>query len=216
MNRIYLEKVFSTDRMNKYFSANPANDAKCMIHYQCNIQLSEAFYPILSILEVALRNSINRELVAKFGVADWYNHFSTTAGLGKLIKEITIAQNQITKRKELITPSKIVAELTLGFWVRLFNAEFERILWKDLRRAFPYLLKVHRQRKNVSAPLNNFRNLRNRIFHNEPIGWNLGHLQKLHDEILTIMGWVNKDLPSWAGPVDRFNTVLADVQTRLM
>lgn len=216
MNKIYLEKVFSTDRMNKYSLAYPGDEAKCIVHYQCNMQLSEAFYPILSILEVALRNSTNRELIAKFGAADWYNHFSTTAGLGKLIREIAAAQNQITKRRELITPSKIVAELTLGFWVRLFNAEFERILWKDLRRAFPYLSKVDRQRKNVSAPLNNFRNLRNRIFHNEPIAWNLGHLQKLHDEIIVVMGWVNKDLPSWASSMDRFNSVLAEVRTRLI
>ena len=38
-----------------------------------------------------------------------------------------------------IVPSKVIAEITLGFWVRLFNAEFERILWKDLRRAFPFM-----------------------------------------------------------------------------
>ncbi len=61
--------------------------------------MAEAFYPCLSVLEVALRNALSREL-------------------------------------EVITPSKIVAELTLGFWVSLLNAEYERILWKDLRRPF--------------------------------------------------------------------------------
>ena len=126
------------------------------MHYQCNIMISEAFYPCLSALEVALRNSINREMITHFGVSDWYSHFPTTPGLVKLMKDITIAQNQITRRKEAITPSKVVAELTMGFWVRLFNAEFELILWKDLRRAFPFLPKHQKQRKNVSAPLNNF------------------------------------------------------------
>jgi len=131
------------------------------------------------------------------------------------MKEITKAQYLITRRHEFISPSKVVAELTLGFWVRLFNSEFERILWKDLRRAFPYLEKARKQRNNVSAPLNNFRNIRNRIFHNEPICWNFSHLQRAHDELVTIMGWINKDLPSWVQPIDRFNQVLADVKLRL-
>lgn len=48
---------------------------------------------------------------------------------------------QIVGRHESITPAKIVAELTLGFWVSLLNSEYERLLWKDLRRAFPYMPK---------------------------------------------------------------------------
>jgi hypothetical protein len=137
MNRSYLEKVFSEERMQKYFAVRPGGESKSILHYQCNIQVSEAFYPVISVLEVALRNSITRELTVKFDGPDWYNHFPTTPGLNNLVKEIIAAQFQITRRHELVSPSKIVAELTLGFWVRLFNAEYERVLWKDLRRAFP-------------------------------------------------------------------------------
>ncbi|PSR56279.1 hypothetical protein AHMF7605_23645 [Adhaeribacter arboris] len=193
----------------------PGDEAKALRHYQCNIQISEALYPVLSTLEVALRNAVNRELIHKFGVSDWYSHFSTTPGLAKLNKDITGAQQQITRRNELVTPPKVVAELTLGFWVRLFNAEFERTLWKDLRRVFPNLPKVQKQRKNVSAPLNNFRNLRNRVFHNEPICWRFTHLQQAHQEMRTVLGWINKDLPSWLQPIDRFDSVLQDVINKL-
>ena len=70
---------------------------------------------------------------------------------------ITQASKQIIGRHESITPSKIVAELTLGFWVSLLNSEYERLLWKDLRRAFPFMPKKERNRKNVSAPLNTCR-----------------------------------------------------------
>ena len=62
-----------------------------------------------------------------------------------------------------------MAELTLGFWVSLLNTEYERTLWQALRRAFPYMPRRERQRRNVSAPLNTFRRFRNRIFHNESI-----------------------------------------------
>lgn len=39
----------------------------------------------------------------------------------------------------------------------------------DLHRAFPFMPKSKRQRKNVSAPLNSLRVFRNRAFHNESI-----------------------------------------------
>ncbi len=131
------------------------------------------------------------------------------------MKEITNAQSQISNRKELVSPPKMVAELTLGFWVRLFNAEFERILWKDLRRAFPYLPKNQKHRKQVSAPLNDFRNLRNRIFHNEPVCWNFERLQQLHEDMIQLLGWLNRDLPAWIQPIDRFDAVLLETKTKL-
>jgi hypothetical protein len=201
--------------MSKYFAAHPKDDAKAIHLYNCNIEISESFYPLLSMLEVSLRNSVNRELKTKFGTEDWYSHFPNTPGLVKLMKYITQAQNHITGRHELVTSSKVVAELTLGFWVQLFNSEFELILWKDLRRSFPYLEKANRKRHKVSAPLNNFRNFRNRIFHNEPICWNMTHLQNIHQELYTLMGWLNKDLPSWAQQLDRFPVTLASTKAKL-
>ena len=138
-----------------------------------------------------------RELETMTGREDWYAVFPTTPGLAKLNRYITQASKQIAGRHESITPSKVVAELTLGFWVSLLNSEYERLLWKDLRRAFPFLPKRERQRKNVSAPLNQFRTLRNRVFHNESICWNLCRVEEIHREMVTMMGWINKDVPGW-------------------
>ena len=169
----------------------------------------------MSVFEVALRNAINCELITKFEINQWYNHFPTTAGLSKLTKEISIAQNQITKRRELVTPPKVVAELIFGFWARLFNKEFELILWKDLRRTFPFMPKGIKQRKYISAPINNFRNFRNRIFHNEPICWNLAKLEEIHNQMDEVLGWINKDLPNWIQQFDRFKSVSEKVNIQL-
>lgn len=211
----FFNKVFSDERMQKYFDAHPKDESLAAAHYQYNIEISESFYPCLSVFEVALRNAINRELITKFGTEEWYNHFPTTAGLSKLTKEIAVAQMQITKRRELVTPSKVVAELTFGFWARLFNSEFELILWKDLRRAFPYLPKAKKQRKHISAPINNFRNFRNRIFHNEPICWNLHKLAEIHDQMVEVLGWINNDLPDWMEQFDRFDKVSEKIEMQL-
>ena len=205
-NKSYFEKVFSTKRMERYFCIH--NDEKrAILHYQSNIELAESFYPCVSILEVALRNAISRELETMTGREDWYTIFPSTPGLNNLNRYITQASKQIIGRHETVSPSKIVAELTLGFWVSLFNAEYERILWKPLRRAFPYLPKNLRQRKYVSAPLNSFRAFRNRVFHNESICWSMKRISEIHNQLYTIMGWINKDLPDWASSIDRVESV---------
>ena len=56
MDRHFYEKVFSTQRMEKYFNHYPNDDEKAILHYKYNIQLSESFYAVLSMFEVALRN----------------------------------------------------------------------------------------------------------------------------------------------------------------
>ena len=214
-NKDFFEKVFSNKRMERYFALYPNDEDKAIRHYQSNIQLTEAFYTSLSVLEVALRNALSRELETMTGREDWYAIFPNIPGLTNLNRYVTQASKQIAGRHEQITPSKIIAELTLGFWVSLLNAEYERLLWKDLRRAFPYLPKKERQRKNVSAPLNRFRAFRNRVFHNESICWNLRRVQEIHSELLLLLGWINKDLPKWLTNFDRFDEVQMKIRKEM-
>jgi hypothetical protein len=209
------QKVFSTDRMQKYLDRHPSDQNKALIHYQANIRLSESFYPLLSVFEVSLRNSLNRELTKLFGTPDWYLNIAARPDLRELRKEINTAQSHITRREEIITGPKVVAELTLGFWIRILNVEYERILWKSLRKAFPFLPKVDRQRHTVSVPLNNIRNFRNRVYHNEPIAWNFNALEAVHTDLISVLGWLNNELPNYAHSVSRFNSVLAEAKADL-
>ncbi len=214
-NKQFLEKVFSTKRMERYFSLYPNDEAKAICHYECNLMLAESLYVSLSVFEVTLRNALCRELETLTGREDWYAMFANTPGLRSLNKYITEAGQHITSRREQITPSKIVAELTLGFWVSLLNSEYELILWKALRRAFPYMPHHERKRKNVSTPLNTFRRLRNRIFHNESICWNLDRVEAIHEEMMLVIGWMNKDLPEWVEKQERFTDVCAVIRKRM-
>jgi hypothetical protein len=209
------QKVFSNERMQKYLAYHTNDETRALELYKANIQLSESFYPILSIFEVALRNSLNRELGKRYGTPDWYVHLAAEPGAKDLKREITLAQRHITKRMETITGAKVVAELTLGFWVRLLNAEYERILWKDLRRAFPFMEKKLRQRHKVSVPLNKIRNFRNRVYHNEPIAWRFPALELIYSEILEVLGWLNSDLPEYAAGICRFESELTSIRQRL-
>jgi len=214
MNKKVFENAFSEKRLEKYFNKYSDED-KAITHYQCNIELSEVFYPSIAVFEVLLRNAISKELTKLFGREDWYVVFATTPGLIDLNKYITQANRQIANREETSTPSKIIAELTLGFWVSLFNVEYERILWKDLRRAFPNMSKRERQRKKVTPPLNRFRTFRNRIFHHEPICWNVERLRQIHAEMLMVIEWINKDIYLWLASFDRFNGVCYNVEKKM-
>lgn len=184
-------------------------------HYECNIILSEAMYPTLSIMEVLLRNALSRQLSLFMGRTDWYVSVANVPGLADLNKPISQAQKMISGRGETITPSKVTAELTLGFWTTLLNRNYELILWKDLRKAFPYMPKEQRQRKKIAAYLNRFRHLRNRVDHNEAICWNLQKVTDIHSDLLKVMGWIDKDIPSWVNHLDRFNIVVNEIKIRL-
>ena len=141
--------------MERYFKLYPQDEARAILHYQCNLCLAESFYVSLSVFEVTLRNALGRELEMMTGRQDWYAIFPNTPGLTNLNRYITQANKQIAGRHESATPSKIIAELTLGFWVSLLNSEKE-YCGKTCEELFPFMLKKQRQRKNVSAPLNTF------------------------------------------------------------
>lgn len=201
--------------MDKYFRSYPGNESKAIDHYHLNIMVSESFYPVLSVFEVSLRNSLHRVLTELFGTEDWYRRIASVPGLEDLDTDMRTATGHICRRGEMVSASKVVAELTLGFWVRLLNAKYEPVLWKSLRKAFPYIEKQKRQRRAISAPVNKIRNFRNRIFHHEPVLWQVRELCKMHDTILCVMGWIHKDLPEMIRNIDRVDTVLQHVGAKL-
>ena len=208
----FYDCLFSPARMRPYYVRYSGNEEKAIRHYKQNIQLAEALLPSLSIYEVSLRNSLIRELERKTGHKDWYTYFSSIPALKSLKGQVDIALQHIIKRGELVTPDKINGELTMGFWVLLFNAKYEMYLWKDLRRAFSNMPKDKRQRRNVSAPLNEIRDLRNRVFHNEPVSWSLTRLEDIHHTILDVCGWINPALPSWIKTMERFDKVVLSIK----
>lgn len=211
-NKIFFYNAFSEARMKPYFDRYPKNEKKAILSYEQNIRLAESLEPSLSIFEVTLRNAIIRELVKMTGKDDWYEFFKSEPKLKELYKYINIAINHIKRRGETITIDKINGELTLGFWVSLFNAEYEKILWKNLRMVFHNMPKKMRQRKNISAPLNTIRSLRNRVFHNENISWNLVKFEERHTLLIKVIEWMNPKVKIWMKCIDRFNFVILKIK----
>ena len=210
-----ITSAFSQQRFNKYLAFHHGNEAKAIAHYKANLRLAESLYVSLSVFEVTLRNALSRELSNLAGKEDWTELFSTNPDMLSLAPYIDQAKSQISKRKETITTDKIISELTFGFWVMLLNSQYERVLWKSLRKAFPNMPKAERQRKNISAPCNSLRRLRNRIFHHEAICWDLDYVTGLHYDLIKVLGWMNADVPDWLSTVDHFNAICADIRREM-
>ena len=210
-----LTSAFSAQRLSKYIAFNHGDADLAVRHYKSNLRLAESLYISLSVFEVTLRNALSRELCNMAGKADWFDLFYATPELQPLVPEIDKAKTLIRNRGEQVTTDKIISEMTFGFWVMLLNSQYERVLWKPLRKAFPNMPKQDRKRKNVSAPCNSLRHLRNRIFHQEAICWDLYYVTCLHNNLITVLGWMNADIPDWLAAIDPFNDVCASIRKEM-
>lgn len=209
MNWNDLEKHFSAARLGRYRHARRGDLTKAAADYSYNVLLSEAMVPMLNVLEIALRNGIHAHLSRLYRRDDWWEAWVGDRKFTWQNKELTKAKAKLTRRNEPQTADKILAELTFGFWSSLFNVQFQNVLWKDLRLVFARCPKGQRQRHNISSALNQIRDLRNRIFHHEPLLWLTPTLLAHHSLGVTVINWVDPQLGQWLGHHDRLPTTWA-------
>src|SRR5579884_2964017 len=67
-----LSRAYSPERLAAYRQQGD-DDAAVLARYLWNTLLSEALYPSLQSLEVALRNSLHTAIARTYGQADWYD-----------------------------------------------------------------------------------------------------------------------------------------------
>ncbi len=208
-----VERIISKERLEPYLNYHGNDLSKALTHYKSNILISESFYPLLAILEVGLRNSMDFQLTRKFNDRAWYDNRDFVRIAGRFqIDRISQARTNILSEKKEITPGHIIAELSFGFWTSLFDTKFEMTLWKNLRLAFPNCPKRIRKRKTMSTKFNGIRGLRNRIFHHEAISWNLTVLDIYKKEIIEGIEWLNSELVDWVSELNQVDETISKYQ----
>jgi len=204
-----IEKIISRERIEPYLKHHGNDFEKALLHYKSNILISESFYPLLAILEVGLRNSIDYQLTRRFNDKNWFENIEFVRIASRFqIDRISDARTNIMSEKKEITPGRIISELSFGFWTSLFNTRFDMSLWKSLRLSFPNCPKYIRKRKTMSSKFNGIRRLRNRIFHHEAITWNLDALNSYKTEITEGITWLDKDLSIWLGDLNHVDETI--------
>lgn len=164
------ELFLSAKRMSRY---------KDDLEYVENIKFSQFHYPLLHYFEITFRNKINNFYTNNFG-ANWLISPPSILGFDSSIIDHT--NNIKNKTRADITNDDIVANLTLGFWVELFNPRYllrTKLHKEQTYNIFgiskksihkEYLIKLHNE-------LNTIRGFRNRIFHYEKV---VNHPKYLH------------------------------------
>ncbi len=204
-----IEKIISRERIEPYLKHHGNDFEKALLHYKSNILISESFYPLLAILEVGLRNSIDYQLTRRFNDKNWFENIEFVRIASRFqIDRISDARTNIMSEKKEITSGRIISELSFGFWTSLFDTRFDMSLWKSLRLSFPNCPKNIRKRKTMSSKFNGIRRLRNRIFHHEAITWNLDALNSYKAEITEGITWLDKDLSIWLGDLNHVDETI--------
>lgn len=210
-----LQESLSTVRVERYLNECKKDHKKATQAYLDNVKVASSLMPMLHFLEVALRNRIHIQLKRHFKRDDWWQADELKDIGHELREKVEESKRKLTRRREAVSIDKIVAELSLGFWTTLLNSEFQMTLWGPIRKAFKNLPKDRKQRQAVSAPLNKVRDLRNRVFHHEPLLWlKDSSAESAHSLGLEVITWLDEDLATWLKSIDQFGQVWAEVEAK--
>lgn len=198
-----LEAALSADRLSTYRLWANYDEALAVRLYTFNVQLSAALYGPLHMLEVTLRNVADAKLTAVYG-ADWMDD---TKVLASSYQQDCVrkARAQLKRDRKAGTHGQMVAELNFGFWSSLFGRTSNH-LWQHLR---PIFQTGKLQRHAIALQLDNFRHLRNRVAHYEPI-LPLPLAQRYAD-IVTLTGWLSPSGAAWINQASTWATVYPGV-----
>ncbi len=186
------------DRLTAYLSASKGNAYLAIQLYEYNTRVSESLYGVTQALEIACRNACHSRISKDTGSPCWYDSIGLDQ---KESQSVLDAKNNIQRWGKQVVPARVVAELTFGFWVRLFSPGYEKRLWvPHLYKAFPHLPKPARSR--IFDRMEKIRKLRNRIAHHEPI---IGRpLRREYDDILEAIGWICPVTERWIQSTNTF------------
>lgn len=106
-----LEILFSSKRLQTYYQLLHGDKEKALPYYLLNIEISKSFYPLLSTVEIVLRNAIHNSCTAHFGTDRWL----LESGIISINDRVEKASKKIISRQQAPTPDLLVAELTFGF-----------------------------------------------------------------------------------------------------
>lgn len=230
----HYEQALSTARFNTYrILANDDDHAWAL--YQWNQELSSAAMLMACDLEVALRNTIHAQLELHFARSDWWASpdlrldDETRGMLAKAVSKHRKALDRGTA-----TSGRVIADLMFGAWVNLVGAggrtslgeklDYEANLWRPALR-FGFSTGQSNSRGRPRRPTRqavyeraaNFKKLRNRMAHHEPIhngivphgGGQRVPLVDVWSGGVELLGWMNHDLADLHRTQQRVPTLIA-------
>lgn len=198
---ILVANIISQERLTKYLKASGYNTERALALYGWNIQVSEAFFPVLSASEVCLRNIVSARLLLLYGPT-WWDEPAFLTQIRKGTRIVKTARDKL-RSKGAVTSGGMTAELNFGFWVNMLLARHEAIFWTDLYKSFADLPAAVTYQA-LYARCDVVREFRNRVFHHEPILHR--NITKEYSQIMELITWLSPDKAKW---IKQYSRVMA-------
>ncbi|MGJ7907944.1 CAAX protease [Actinopolyspora sp. H202] len=207
-----LARLLSAERLETYERHAPSWERSPLELYTLGARLASSFHHDLAIVEVVLRNALHNELSREYGTHWWAeDRLLDDRGQTAIVKAYRDA-----RCTEDSPPGKLIAALSMGFWVQLLEAgayagsrpyrqrrSYDALLWRPaLRYAFPYSSGV---RSQVHSLVHRVYSLRNRVAHCEPViaGVRVPGTRtrrspaEIHEDIVTLVRWISPPIGDW-------------------
>jgi len=215
-------QYFSYLRLRRYLALYSNNFKKALVLYRANIRLCQSFYPILSILEISLRNALDQQLKTYFSDTNWLinqqSGYMSDSALNLPRNPFFMKRRVMSALRQLgpsATHDGLFSELTFGFWTMFFEPTHYSALRGQPIKIFTKRPRTIR-RNNIYDKLQNIRAFRNRVYHYEPIcfsgsNFDLTETKEVYQDIKKVLSWFNSDLYEFLEPIDFVEYELARI-----
>lgn len=216
--------ALSVPRLGPYLAATGGYVQDALRLYEWNVELSGAVYEVLHIVEVVLRNAIDRQLAAwNVTQADASTGRQHAAGwlmdpsrllvrlLGQdLVKARDRARTAVREGKpggRTAGHDDVLAQLTFGTWRYLLPGRDpgRQYLWRNtVHLAFPYLASTP---ATLVSKVDGIYRLRNRVAHFEPV-LRGGVVRAEFNNMRAVLGAIDPHVEGWFVSNQRVTHVL--------
>lgn len=194
----------SSERMEPYLIASEGNLLRALELYKWNIALSGALFEAIAIVEVVVRNEIDKNLTtwARFLGAEWLD----IAPLDEKGRSDVVKARLRTFKNP--SHGKVLAELNFGFWRFLVAKRYLHSIWiPAMVNSFANLGGFPNSRREmVEQSIERLWFLRNRIGHHEPI-----YSRDIDRDLAamsSLLDWICVDISAWATAQRRVQSVV--------
>ncbi len=161
-------RAVSYDRLDSYRRGG-VPDHVALGRYLWNMALSEALYPALHAVEIALRNNIHHAAQEHYNYNElWFDTYNLLET--REVQKVVEARAELQRNHKPLNGGRNVAELGFGFWTSLLNSRYEQTLIQPLLpKLLPHAPATHQDREELRRRMEKIRRPRNRAFHHEHI-----------------------------------------------
>lgn len=202
-------ELLTVERMASYLEATSGRVDAALELYEWNIKATGAVLGLTGMVEVIVRNAIDRQLGA-YGLSRGWSDWLDDAPLDSRAKQdVSRSGKRVGLGRHQYPRGKIIAELTLGFWRYLVASRYLTSLWVPaVHRAFSLGdADLRTRRRNVESALVTVCHIRNRAAHHEPL-----HRRDLRVDVATaarLLGWVDPTAKTWLKQAETVSAVFA-------